>query len=57
MFNSNIGPNWAPLRYIRNLNLGDLEFDLDVDLSRSLKAKFDSAIVLSIIHIWFPISV
>ena len=35
MFNSNIGPNKAPLRDISLQNLGDLEFDL----SRSLKVK------------------
>ncbi len=42
MLNSNIGPNYAPLRDIRLLNLGELDFDL----SRSLKVKCDSAIGL-----------
>ncbi len=44
MFNSNIGPKWAPLRDIRLQNLGDLDFDL----SRSVKVKCDSAIGLPI---------
>ncbi len=44
MFNSNIWPNWAPLRDIRLQNLGDL----DLDLSRSLMAKCEGAIVLPI---------
>ena len=44
MFNSNIGLNYAPLRDIRLLNLGDLDFDL----SRSLKVKCAGAIGLPI---------
>ncbi len=39
MFNSNIGPNRAPLRDISLQNLGDLDFDL----SRSLKVKANGA--------------
>ena len=44
MFNSNIGPNWAPLRNWRLHNLGDLDFDL----SRSLKVRSNGAIGLAI---------
>ncbi len=50
MFNSNIGPSWAPLWDIRLKNLSDL----DVDLSRSLNVKSNGAITP---HIWIPISV
>ncbi len=42
MFNSNIRPNWAPLRDISLRNLCDLDFDLP----RSLKVKCDGAIGL-----------
>ena len=44
IFNSNIGPKYAPLWDIRLRNLGDLEFDL----SGSLKVKSDGAISLPI---------
>ena len=44
MFNSNIGPNWAPLGDISLQNLGDLDFDL----SMSLKVKSDGVIGLAI---------
>ena len=44
MFNSNIGPNMAPLRPIRLQNLGDFEFDI----SMSLKVKFNGAVELFI---------
>ncbi len=44
MFNSYIGPNWGPLRYIRLQNVGDLEFDL----SRSLMVKSNGAVRLPI---------
>ena len=44
MFNSNIGPESAPLRYIRLPNIGDLDFDL----SRSFNVKSDGAIGLPI---------
>ncbi len=44
MFNSNIGPNTAPLRDIRLQNLGDLEFDR----SRSLTVKSNGAFELPI---------
>ncbi len=44
MVNSNIGPNWAPLRDIRLQHLSDLDFDS----SGSLKFKYDSAIGLTI---------
>ncbi len=44
MFNSNIGPNQAPLRDIRLQNLCDLDFDL----SRSLKVKSSGAFRLAI---------
>ncbi len=44
MFNSNIGPNLAPLQDIRLQNLDDLEFDL----SRSLNVKSNGAFGLPI---------
>ena len=44
MVNSNLGPNYSPLRGIRFLNLSDLEFDL----SRSLKVICHGAIGLAI---------
>ena len=44
MFNSNIGPNMAPLRDISLQNMSDLEFNL----SRSLKVKCNGAVRLSI---------
>ncbi len=44
MVNSNIGPNSAPFRDIRLLNLGDIDFDL----SRSLKVKSNGAVRLPI---------
>ncbi len=44
MFNSNIGPNLRLLYEIWLLNLSDLEFDL----LRSLKVKYDSVIELHI---------
>ena len=44
VFNSNIGPNSAPLQDIRLRNFGDLEFDL----SRSLKIRCGSVIGLPI---------
>ncbi len=44
MFNSNIGPNLAPLRDISLQNLGDLDFDL----SRSLKVRSNGAVGLPI---------
>ena len=44
MFNSNIGPNSAPVCDIRNQHFCDLEFDI----SRLLKVKCDSAIELPI---------
>ena len=47
MFNSNIGPNMAPLRDIKLQNLGDLEFDL----SRLLKVKSNGAVTLPIYDI------
>ncbi len=42
MFNSNLGPNYAPLQDIRLQNMCDLEFDL----SRSLKVKSNGAVGL-----------
>ncbi len=48
MINSNIGPNWAPLRNIRLGNVSDFDIDLDFDLSRSLKVKFETVIGLPI---------
>ena len=42
MFYSIIGPNSAPLSDIRHQNFGDLDFDL----SRSLKVKYDGIIEL-----------
>ncbi len=50
MFASKIGPNYAPLRDIRLLNLGYLDFDL----SRSFKVKCEGAMGLPI---YFPINV
>ncbi len=44
MFNSNMGPNYAPLRDIRLQNVGDVDFYP----SRSLKVKCDGAIGLTI---------
>ncbi len=44
MFNSNIGPNSAPLQDIRLHNFGDL----DVDLSMSLKVICDGVFLLPI---------
>ncbi len=44
MFNSNLWPNSAPLRDRRLQNQSDLEFDL----SRSRKIKYDGVIGLSI---------
>ena len=44
MLNSNIGPNWVPLRDIRLRNLCDLDFDL----SMSFKVKNDGAIGVAI---------
>ncbi len=44
MFNSNLWPNSAPSQIIRPRNLSDLE----LDLTRSLKVKCDSAIGLPI---------
>ena len=46
MFNSNIGPNLAPLPDIRLRNLSDLA--IDFDLLRSLKVKCEGAIGLFI---------
>ena len=44
MFNSNMGPKYAPLRDVRLQNLGDLDFDL----SRSLTVKCEGATGLPI---------
>ncbi len=47
MFNSNIGPNWAPLRDISLVSLQNPS-DLDFDLSRSLKVKSNGSVGLPI---------
>ncbi len=51
MFDSNIGPNSAPLRDIRLRNLSDLEFDL----SKSFKVGCD--VVIGLPTYGFPLMV